>query len=102
MISKEGKANQCHSIVCEDQHQQRPMKTSKEWQGEPMPHNVVCGLLGYIHNLFKHHVSSQEGISQALLNIACPFSRQIPEKHHKSASAKTSSHKTVSRKTSHN
>ena len=37
MISKEGKASQCHSVVSEDQHQQSPMKTSKEWQGEPMP-----------------------------------------------------------------
>ncbi|GAB1297351.1 Doublecortin domain-containing protein 2C [Apodemus speciosus] len=32
MISKEGKVNQCHSIISEGQYQQSPRKTSKAWQ----------------------------------------------------------------------
>jgi hypothetical protein len=36
MISKEGKVNQYHSIISEDQCQQSPVKTSKEWQGKPI------------------------------------------------------------------
>ena len=42
MISKEDKVNQCHSILDNEQHQQSPMKTSKEWQGEPM--SQCCSL----------------------------------------------------------
>jgi hypothetical protein len=37
MISKEAKAKQCHTVISEDQHQQSPTKTSKEWQDAPMP-----------------------------------------------------------------
>ena len=37
MIIKEGKANQCLSVVNKDQHQQGPTRTSKEWHDEPMP-----------------------------------------------------------------
>jgi hypothetical protein len=36
MIMKEGKVNQCHSVVRENQHQQSPTKTSKEWQCGPI------------------------------------------------------------------
>jgi hypothetical protein len=37
MISKEGKANQCHNIISQDQFQQSPVKTNIEWQDELMP-----------------------------------------------------------------
>ena len=59
IISEEGKANRYQSIINKNQRQQSPMKTSKEWQGEPMPHSVVHCLLGYIYILSKYHVSSQ-------------------------------------------
>ena len=36
-----------------------PTKTSKEWQGEPIPHSIIHCLLGYIYTLSKHHVFSQ-------------------------------------------
>ena len=42
----------------EDQSQQSPVKTSKEWQGEPMPHSFVPCLLGYTSTLSKHHMFS--------------------------------------------
>jgi hypothetical protein len=61
----EKKVNQQHSVVTENQHQQSPTETRKEWQGEPMPQSIVHCLLGYV------------------------------------CLSKTSSHKTVSRKTSH-
>ena len=35
-VTKEGKVNQCHSILSEDFPQQSPTKTSKELQGEPV------------------------------------------------------------------
>jgi hypothetical protein len=59
MSTEEDKASQYHSVVSEDQHQQSPMKTSKEWQGEPMPHSIAHCLLRYIYTLFKHHMASQ-------------------------------------------
>jgi hypothetical protein len=35
-IIKESKVNQCKSIISKDQHQQSPVKISKELQDEPM------------------------------------------------------------------
>lgn len=64
MISKEGQANQRHSMVSEDQHRVA---------GEPAPHSVVCGLLGYIYTLPKHHVFFQEDISPALAKHHMPL-----------------------------
>lgn len=86
--AKKARLTNAHSIVCEDQHQQSTTRTSKEWQGESMPHSFICGLLGDIHTLSKYHVFTQEAISKVLANIPCPLSRQLPERHHKSASAK--------------
>jgi hypothetical protein len=53
MISKEGKANQCHSVISKDQG--RPAKSGKVKQC----HSIVHCPLGYIYTLSKHHVSSQ-------------------------------------------
>jgi hypothetical protein len=39
MINEEGKENQCHSVIKEDQCQQSPTKSSKERQGKPLPHS---------------------------------------------------------------
>lgn len=80
--------------------------SSKEWQGEPIPHSVrvfgVHRLLGSIYTLSKHHVFSRK-ISHALfsgtfqknttylfptkyrpmcLQQKHPLTRQFPEKHH--------------------
>jgi hypothetical protein len=83
------------------------MMTSKEWQGEPMTHRLVHCLLGYSYTLSKNHMFSQVS---SLAKLHMPLFRQLPEKHHVSVlskisssvsiSAKTSSHKTVSRKIS--
>jgi hypothetical protein len=46
-VSKEGKVNQCHSILSEDFPQQSPTKTSKELRGEPRTHlwSTVCSVI---------------------------------------------------------
>ena len=59
--------------------------------------SAVHSLLAYISTLSKYHVSSQASAPAK----HCPFIRQLPEKHHMSVLSKTSSHKTVSRKISH-
>jgi hypothetical protein len=79
--------------------------TSKEWQSEVILHSVIHCLLGYIYTLSEHHMFSQES---ALAKHRMPLSRQFPVKHHMpvlsktapcmSASAKTSSQKTILRK----
>ena len=78
MISKEAKVNQCNKVISEDQCQQSPVKTSEQWQGEPMPNIIVHCLLGYTYTLSKHHVFSQ---ASALANITCLFPRWLPEKN---------------------
>jgi hypothetical protein len=93
--------NQYHSIINEDQHQQSPTKTSKDWQGEPIPHSIVHYRLGYTYALSKYHVFSQVStlakhhvplFQAASRKTPCVCSQQIM-----SASAKTSSHDTVSK-----
>jgi hypothetical protein len=105
VILIEGRVNQCHSVISEDQSQQSPMKTSKEWQGEPMLHSTTHCLLGYINTLSKHHIFYQQS---TLAKHQIPLSRPHAEKYHVSVLSKafshiiclskTSSHKTVSRK----
>lgn len=102
MIRKEGKAVQCHSIISEDQCQQSPMKTCKEWQGKPVPHSIVHCLLGNIYTLPKHHMFSQ---ASALATHHIPFVQAASKKAPHVCSQqnilphvcfrKTSSHKTV-------
>lgn len=48
MSVEHGKANQCHSITNEGQHQQSSMRTSKERQGEPVPHSFVLPSVGLL------------------------------------------------------
>jgi hypothetical protein len=84
------------------------MMSSKKWQGKPIPYSVLHCLLGYIYTFSKHHMFSQVS---ALKNIICPFSRLLLPKKLPVCSqpnillcvyfSKTSSHKTTSRKTSH-
>ena len=74
------------------------MMTNKEWQREPIPHSIIHCLLGYIYTLSKHHMFSQVS---TLPKYHMPLYRQLPENHHESILSKTSSHKTVSIKTSH-
>jgi hypothetical protein len=66
MIIEEGKVNQCHSIVSEDQSMARP-------------HCISHCLLGYIYTLSKHHVFSQ---ASSLAKEHTPFfqaaSRKTP------------------------
>jgi hypothetical protein len=90
------------------QYLQSPIKTSKEWQGEPMPHSITHYLLGYIYTpskhhmlshvsaLVKHHIPFFPGSFQKnticlfsakhpatyLLQQKHPLIRQFPEKHH--------------------
>ena len=54
----------------------------------------------YIYILSKYHTPSQASTPTKPFQ-QCPHHRQLPEKHHVSVLSKTSSHKTVSRKTSH-
>lgn len=84
------------------------MQTSKEQQGEPILHSSVHCLLGYIYPLSKHHVSTQ---ASALPKYHMPLFQAASRKilhvcsqqniFHMSASAKTSSRKTVSKKATH-
>jgi hypothetical protein len=60
--------------------------TSKEWQGEPMPHHHPLSV-GLFYTLSKHHMFSQ---AYALAKITCPLSRLFSEKHHVSVLSKTS------------
>jgi len=62
--------------------------------------SIIHWLLGSTYTFSNYHTSR---ISQASTsaNIRCPFTRQLPEKYHVSVLSKTSSQKTVSRKTSH-
>lgn len=94
---QKGKANQCHSIIIKDQHQQRPTRTSKECQGEPMPHchPLSVGLYDYLdqtsralssvcsskisHSLFP---GSFQKNTTCLLQQKHPLIREFPEKHH--------------------
>jgi len=64
MVSEEGKVNQCHSMVNEDQCHQSPLSISEEWQGKAMP--WCCQLLSSV-------------IVIPFLNITCLFARQQPE-----------------------
>lgn len=75
MICEEGKVSHCHIIISEDQQQQSPMKTSKEWQGKPIPEhcplyaglylipfpNIMCPLKCPLHQ-----------------NFICPLFRKTP------------------------
>ena len=84
MIREGDKVSQCYSIIREDQHQQSPMKTSKECQGEPM---VQCHpLFVWQHDpsscvLLSIHISKT---SHALFpgsfqkNTTCLFSAKHP------------------------
>ena len=108
-ISKESKANQCHSVISQDQLQQSPVMTSKECQGEPIPYSIVHCLLDCIYTPSKHrvfsqtyaldrqcmpfyqatsrktpHVCSQQSILPywCLLQQKHPLIRQFPEKYH--------------------
>jgi hypothetical protein len=51
--------------------------TSKEWEGEPIPHSIVHSLLGYISTLSKHHMFSQ---TSALAQHHMPFSQAASRK----------------------
>jgi hypothetical protein len=95
MSSEEDKVNQGHGIISKEQHQQNPTKTSKEWQGEPTP---------------QHGPLSVGPFPNIMCPFTCPFTRELPEKHHMSVLNKTPSHmsasaqhphETVSRKTTH-
>jgi hypothetical protein len=84
-----------HSTISEDQYQQSPTKTNKEWQGKPIPEyhppsvrlylvpfpNIMCPLKCVLHQ-----------------NITFPLSRQLLEKHHVSVLSKASSHLSASAK----
>jgi len=83
--------------------------TSKEWQGEPIPHSFIHYLLGYIYTFSRQSMFTQVSTSA---EPHMPFISGCFQKKyhvsalskissHMSASAKTSSHKIVSRKTSH-
>jgi hypothetical protein len=105
MISKEWKGEPIpHSIVSKDKHQSA--KTNKDQQGKPMPHNIIPCLLVNTYTISKHHEFSL--VSTSAKHHMPPYqaaSRKAPVSvlnkifSHMSASAKTSSHKTVSRKT---
>lgn len=107
MISK---ARQTNAIVLLAQPrisktQQRPAKRDKvnQW------HSIVHCLLGYTYTLSKCYIFSEASVLQ---NITWPFSRHLPEKKPTCfcsqqnnlpciCLSKTSSYKTVPRKTSH-
>jgi hypothetical protein len=63
-------------------------KTSKEWQGKPVPQRVMHCLLGYIYTLSKHHVFSQ---ASALTKHHIPVSQAASRKHYVSVLGKISS-----------
>jgi hypothetical protein len=54
------------------------MVTSKEWQGEPIPHRIVQYLLGYIYTLPKHYILSQASTAAKYHML---FSRLHPGKY---------------------
>jgi hypothetical protein len=65
----------------------KPMNTSKEWQGEPIPHSTIHCLLGYIYPFQTSQVlssvhSSETSHSSFLgsfqKNTTCPFSAKHP------------------------
>ena len=86
-----------HNIISEYQHQSSPVKTSKEWQVNTEL-TVVCGV---VYTFSKHHVFSQVStLAKHHITLSQAASRKTSCVC-VSASAKTSSHKTVSRKTSH-
>ena len=107
MISKEGKANQCHTVISEDQCQQCPKKTSKDCQGEPMaqrhplslglylyPFQMSCGLSSIFSSKTPHALSLGSFQKNTICLLLANLLSHV-------CFSKTSSHKTVSRKTSH-
>lgn len=95
-------------IVSKEQCPQSSKKTSKEWQGESIPHSIIHCLFAYIYplskqqlfsqvsNLAKHHISFFQ-TSSGKSPCICSYKKSsfVP------ASAKPFSHMTLSRKPSH-
>lgn len=76
-----------------DQHQQRPTKTSKEWQGEPMPQHRPLSVGLYLYPFQTSHVLSSVYFSKTSHAL---FSSLLPEKHHVSVLSQTSYHVSAS------
>ena len=49
---------ECHRIVSKEQYQQRLMKTSKEWQGKPVPQRCSLSVGLCLHSLQTSHLLS--------------------------------------------
>ena len=84
----EGKVSQCHNVVYEDQYQQRPMKTNKVWQGQPIPKSlplsvglylnsfqISCDLSRICSSKTSHAPSSQDSVQK---DTICLFSAKRP------------------------
>jgi hypothetical protein len=83
IISDKGKVNQCLSVIMEDQWQQSPRKTSKEWQCEPMSQNCSLSVGLSLYPFQISHILSSLCSSKTLYvpflgsfhkNITCLFS----------------------------
>ena len=92
VIRKEVTENQCPSVI------PKPMSgkpnNAQAWQGEPMPEHSPLSVTPFPNILCPLEHWLQQDITGR------HFPRQLPEKDHVSVLSKTSSHKTVSRKTS--
>jgi hypothetical protein len=91
MNSKEGKVNQNHSAVREDQCQHSLMKTSKDWQGKPIPQHHPLSVRLYLYPCALSNVPSRETSHDPFpgsfqKNTMCLFS--VKTHSHVSASAK--------------
>jgi hypothetical protein len=77
-------------------HQRKPASAKPN---EDQQRGKANQCLGYIYTLSKYHMFSQ--VSELTQLHILFFPGSFPEKHHVSVLSKTSSHKIVSRKTSH-
>lgn len=73
MIREEGKVNQCHRAVRDNQHQQSPGKTSRVGKTNAYQ-SFVCCLLGYPYTLPSITCPLRRLLQQ---NITSPFSFRV-------------------------
>ena len=83
MISEEGKVNQCHSIISEDQVNKAQGRSAKSGKANQY-HTALSTVHWAILKPFPNFPCSLKHVQ----NTAYPFSRLLPEKHHVSVLAK--------------
>ena len=92
MKSLQGKISKVLQGKVKPEHHQ--VKMSKAAQGEPTPEHCPLSVGLYLYSFQTSRALSMS----APANIACPFTRQLPERHHVSVLSKTSSHVSASAK----